>query len=205
MGLEYFNFKFNYKLVHGLQVLWAGPTITRYADLGAPQERRAGRWSELASTPRLVHDAAWHFSFLTRTDDVASKLESMFTPREPEWRGFPDGARRDRRDAVGALIAARQGFHDHMYAGSVWATVPLSALDSAFLVDLLGDYGAFVLPEPFDTPEEIRRRVDLAMGRLYEEEIVKVLHHATSKDLARELLNRVRMRARRRVRGRPAP
>ena len=32
LGLDYFNFKFNYQMLHGLQATWIGPTISRYRE-----------------------------------------------------------------------------------------------------------------------------------------------------------------------------
>lgn len=197
LGLDYFNFKFNYKLVHGLEMVWAGPLITHYKNMQSPQELRAARWSNLARPANHILDAGWHFSFLTGTDEVSAKLVSMFTPREREWRGFADGARRDRRNSVNALIAARQGFHDHMYGGSVWAAIPPAEQRCDDLTALLENYAEYVLDEPFDDPELVVEKVCLAMWRLYEEEIPKVLHNATSRELTTEVRNRILMRVHR--------
>jgi hypothetical protein len=121
----------------------------------------------------------------------------MFSPREREWRGFADGARRDQRDSISALIESRQGFHDHMYAGSAWATVPLTDYGCNELSTLVKNYDEYLLVGPYDAQDAVAKRVDLAMWRLYDEEILKVLHHATSKELTLEALNRLRIRARR--------
>lgn len=197
LGLDYFNFKFNYKLIHGLQMVWAGPTVTRFGSMPTPQAIRAARWSNLALSRNLVHAAGWHFSFLATTNGVTDKLESMFSPREKEWRGFADGARSDRRASIDTLIAAREGFHDHMYAGSVWATVHLTDYHCDELAALVKPYDAYLLAEPHDAADDVARRVDLAMWRLYEEEMPKILHHATTKDLSSEVVNRLLIRARR--------
>jgi beta-1,4-mannosyl-glycoprotein beta-1,4-N-acetylglucosaminyltransferase len=197
LGLDYFNFKFNYKLIHGLEMVWAGPLVTRFKNMPSPQELRIARWSNLAYPARRILDAGWHFSFLTGGDDVTAKLISMFTPREREWRGFPDGARRDRRNSVSALIAARQGFHDHMYGGSVWATIPPSGHQCDELTALLENYAEYMLNGPFDDPDLVAEKVRLAMWRLYGEEIPKVLQNATSRELTTEACNRILMRAHR--------
>ena len=193
LGLEYFNFKFNYKLVHGLQVLWAGPTISRLDALGDVQAQRDARWIRLADNPNLIHRAGWHFSFLTDSGDVAEKLTSMFKAGEPEWRGFPDGVRGDRPGSVQALLSGGRGFHDHMYAGSVWAKVPLSDLGCPSVESLIAAQPQFVLPEPYDCPAQTSREVELAMWRLYEEEMPLVLQHASARMLLAEQLKRLMM------------
>jgi beta-1,4-mannosyl-glycoprotein beta-1,4-N-acetylglucosaminyltransferase len=87
LALDYFNYKFNYRLVQGVQQVWAGPVIAPLSLLGVPQEARQARWSLMHDPDRVVHDAGWHFSFLTETDDVRQKLDTMFVAREIEWRG----------------------------------------------------------------------------------------------------------------------
>lgn len=200
LALDYFNFKFNYRLVQGLQQVWAGPVIAPLSLLGVPQETRQARWSLMHDPDRVVHDAGWHFSFLTETDDVQQKLDTMFVPREIEWRGFRDGIRSDRRDSVAQLIAARRGFHDHMYAGSVWAHVDLAELRCEALERAVLDLPGFLLPPPADEPDDVKRRRALAMWRMYDRELPKVLYHATHKQLAFELMARPGMRIGRELR-----
>lgn len=199
LGLEYFNFKFNYRLIRGVQELWAGPVVIPLALLGAPQELRQSRWSLFHDPERVIHDAGWHFSFLTATDNVRPKLDSMFVSREVEWRGFRDGIRSDRYDSVSKLISARRGFHDHMYGGSVWAHVPISDLRCTSLERLVEQLPDYVLPGPADTPMDIRKRESLAMWRLYEDEIPKVLNNATCHQIISEIAARSMMHIRRTV------
>lgn len=200
LALDYFNYKFNYRLVQGVQQVWAGPVIAPLSLLGVPQETRQARWSLMDDPDRVVHDAGWHFSFLTETDDVRQKLDAMFVAREIEWRGFRDGIRSDRRDSVAQLIAARRGFHDHMYGGSVWAHVDLAELGCEALERLVLELPGFRLPPPSDEPDDVERRRVLAMWRMYDRELSKVLYHATHKQLVFELLARPKMRIEREIR-----
>ena len=193
LALDYFNYKFNYRLIQGVQQVWAGPVITPLSLLGVPQEARQSRWSLMHDPGRVVHDAGWHFSFLTETDDVRQKLDAMFVARETEWRGFRDGIRSDRRDSVDQLIAARRGFHDHMYAGSVWAHVDLAELRCEALEMAVLELPGFLLPPPADDPDDVERRRALAMWLVYDGELTKVLYHATHKQLTFELLARAGM------------
>ncbi|WP_433353319.1 hypothetical protein ACQPYV_22700 [Micromonospora saelicesensis] len=200
LALDYFNFKFNYRLVQGVQQAWAGPVIAPLSSLGMPQDVRQTRWSLMHDPDRVVHDAGWHFSFLTRTDDVRQKLDTMFVPRESEWRGFRDGIRSDRRDSVSELIEARRGFHDHMYGGSVWAHVTLPELRCQALEQAILELPEFLLRGPVDPQEDVERRRALAMWRMYDGEVSKVLYHATWKQLTSELMARSIMHVGRQVR-----
>lgn len=197
LGLEYFNFKFDYRLEHGVQVLWAGPVVTPHASLGLPQDLRQARWKLLDAPGQVVFDAGWHFSFLTATDDVDAKLTSMFVPGEQEWHGYPDGIRSDRRGSVGELIGRRRGFHDHMYAGSVWAHVPLSALRSPALEELVARRPEFLMKGSPDDRDAVREQVSLAMWRLYDREVPKVMFNATDRELRDQVASRIRTRLRR--------
>lgn len=199
LGLEYFNFKFNYRLVHGVQQLWAGPVVTPLSLLGAPHDLRHSRWSLYHDPERVVHDAGWHFSFLTTTDDVRPKLDTMFVRGEVEWRGFRDGIRSDRHDSVSELISVRRGFHDHMYGGCVWAKVPISDLHCTALERLVEELPNYVLPGPADPPLDVRRKESLAMWRLYEDEIPKILNNATWQQIASEVAARSVTRMRRSI------
>lgn len=107
---------------------------------------------------RVVLNAGWHFSFLTETDDVRPKLDTMFVAGEVEWRGFRDGIRSDWQGSVSQLIEARRGFHDHMYAGSVWAHVNLGELRCEVVERAVLDFPGLLLPPPADLPEEVELR-----------------------------------------------
>jgi beta-1,4-mannosyl-glycoprotein beta-1,4-N-acetylglucosaminyltransferase len=197
LALDYFNFKFNYRLVQGVQQAWAGPVIAPLSLLGVPQEARQSRWSLMHDPDRVVLNAGWHFSFLTETDDVRPKLDTMFVAGEVEWRGFRDGIRSDWQGSVSQLIEARRGFHDHMYAGSVWAHVNLGELRCEVVERAVLDFPGLLLPPPADLPEEVELRRTLAMWRMYDGEVPKILHHATFRQLASELAARGSMLARR--------
>ncbi|MGW7356201.1 hypothetical protein ACWGI0_05875 [Streptomyces sp. NPDC054802] len=197
LGLDYYNFKFNYRLAHGVQAPWAGPVVTPFSRLGRPNDLRQSRWSLFHDPDRVITDAGWHFSFLTAADHVRTKLDTMFSPQEREWRGFPDGVRSDWRGSVAALVRDRRGFHDHMYAGSVWAQIDLSDLRCESLEQLVACRPEYVLDGNRDDQLEVRRRVSLAMWRLYEEEIPKVLYNATARQLRDEVMSRLRRHLRR--------
>lgn len=200
LALDYFNFKFNYRLVQGVQQVWAGPLIAPLSLLGVPQEARQSRWSLMHDPDRVVFDAGWHFSFLTETDDVRPKLDTMFVAGEIEWRGFRDGIRSDWQGSVPQLIEARRGFHDHMYAGSVWAHVDVGEYRCAALERAVLNLPGFLLASPADPLDVVERRRNLAMWRMYDGEVPKILHHATLRQLASELVGRGSMVVRRNLR-----
>ena len=115
LGLDYYNFKFNYQLVHGEMAVWPGPVVCRMRNYPSAQELRDWRLPALDDEKSYVEDAGWHFSFLTARDDVRAKLGNY---------GHRENDVQDRGVAsVASLIASREGFHDFGHAGSVWAIV----------------------------------------------------------------------------------
>src|SRR5262249_22285320 len=101
LGQDYYNFKFNYKLVHGLQAVWAGPVLCHFQTFKSMQELREKRWVLLESPSRCVEDAGWHFSYLTATGDISNKLMS-FSHQEENIQ-----SRREQK--IDSLIATRRG------------------------------------------------------------------------------------------------
>ena len=189
---DYFNFKFNYQLVVGLQAAWAGPVVCPRARVSTPQALRDIRWSAMQDQDMAVHDGGWHFSFLTASDDVQPKLAS-FSHQEAEVQS--------RRERVPDLIAARLGFHDHMHPGAVWAVVDKSSYRCAELAKLVDDYPRFMLPEPPDDPIAVATRVKSVVNRIDREERHKMLRRCTTRELAAELWRRARSRAKSDVKG----
>src|SRR6266446_2628922 len=50
LGQNYYNFKFNYELVHGLQTIWAGPVLCPFRAFVSAQQLRKKR-SQLLDSP----------------------------------------------------------------------------------------------------------------------------------------------------------
>ena len=91
LELAYFNFKFNFKMFHGLQAIWAGPVISRGNIFESPQSMRDRRWSLMQDSATSISSAGWHFSFLTKTGDITAKLAS-FSHQEKEIQEREMGA-----------------------------------------------------------------------------------------------------------------
>ena len=76
LGLDFFNFKFNYQRLHGLEAVWPGPVACRRGSFKSGNGLRDSRFV-LLNDPACHRDVAgWHFSFLTATDDVVPKLQN---------------------------------------------------------------------------------------------------------------------------------
>ena len=144
--LDYFNFKFNYQLIYGLDSYWAGPVVTRFNDFKSAQLLRNMRWILFSNNANYILNAGWHFSYLTSKDDVSNKLVS-FSHQESEIQG--------RNDSISKMIINRQGFHDHLYPGSVWAIIDLNKLNSSKLVSLIIKYDSFISDTPADSLDVI--------------------------------------------------
>jgi hypothetical protein len=183
--LDYFNFKFNYQLVHGTQAVWPGPILCSVASFTSPQALRDMRWSLMVDGERRTPEAGWHFSFLTHGADVGEKLAS-YSHQEAEVQS--------RRDNIEELIRLRQGFHDHVEPASIWAVVDLASLDCAELSAVLVAHPSLLHPEPADDEASVRQRVKLAMYRLKVDERRKILRWYDLSELQGELLRRLRAR-----------
>ena len=85
LGLDYYNFKFNYQLVHGDMAVWSGPVVCRMSSYLSAQELRNWRWRALDDESSYVGDAGWHFSFLTPNNDLRAKLDN-YMHRNPTSR-----------------------------------------------------------------------------------------------------------------------
>lgn len=179
LGLDYYNFKFNYQMVHGEMAVWSGPVVCRMRSFLSAQELRNWRWRALDDECSYVPDAGWHFSFLTPNNDVRGKLDN-YMHREPDIQ--------DRgHSPVGSLIANRQGFFDHRHAGSVWAIVALNSLGCRQLEDQVAQYRELIIAEPPDAASDVNRRVRHAMRRVWTQEREKILWRYTWRELAREI------------------
>lgn len=181
LGLDYFNFKFNYQMIHGLQAVWAGPVVCKYSDFTSPQKLRDLRWQSLTNKQVLIENAGWHFSYLTEDDDVVDKLNS-FSHQEKEIQG--------RKDSISDMISTRQGFHDHIHAGSVWAVVSLEVFDCHKLRGLISQYPNFIISGTIDDEETIKEKVKLSIHCMYTGERTKVLRCCTLKEILHELASR---------------
>ncbi len=181
LGLDYYNFKFNYKLVHGTQVIWAGPVICYFKDFITPQKLRDQRWHALYNPQQLIEDAGWHFSFLTASDNVTDKLAS-FSHQESEVQS--------RTDNVDFLMQNRQGFSDHLQPGSVWAIVDFSVFKCEKLSRLVSEYVHLYLPELPDEEILIAKKIRASTHFLCTYERNKVLFKCTLNELVNELIRR---------------
>ena len=182
LGLDFYNFKFNYKLMHGTQIIWAGPVICAFKNFTSPQELRNLRWTSICTNKeRLIENAGWHFSFLTKSNNVEDKLRS-FAHQEPEVQ--------TRLDDVNNLIENRQGFSDHQQPGSVWATVSLEDYNCAELTTLVSKYTELYLTDSIDDEEIITKKIRASTHNLCKYERSKILRMCTIKELIHELIHR---------------
>ena len=182
---DYYNFKFNYKLIHGLQAVWAGPVLCRLKDLKSAQELRDTRWVLLDSSSNRVEDAGWHFSYLTVTADVSKKLTS-FSHQE-------DGIQ-SRRENIDSLIATRHGFHDHLHPACVWAVVPLNSFNCPDLERLISRFPALLVNDNADDSASIHRAIRHSVRQLCLYERSKMLSWFRWRELVAELLRRLNHR-----------
>jgi hypothetical protein len=186
LALDYYNFKLNYQLVHGLQAVWAGPVVCRRKDFRSAQALREERWRLLDNPSGCVEDSGWHFSFLTTTGEVAVKLASF---------SHQEKAIQDRRTSeVGALIASRQGFHDHLYPGSVWAVVALSSFRCASLERLVETFPELLVRSGIDEREGVDRGIRHAVRRICDRERTKMLGRFEWHELVAALCGRLNNR-----------
>lgn len=182
LGLDYYNFKFNYKLVHGLHVIWACPVVCSFKDFTTPQQLRELRWHALYNRDQLIEDAGWHFSFLTKSKDVLDKLTS-FSHQEPEIQS--------RADDVDHLIEQRQGFFDHQHPGSVWAAVSFDDFACEQLTTLVSKYPQLCLSGSIDDEITIKRKIRASIYDLCFKDRAKVLHFCMPGELFNELKRRL--------------
>ncbi|MER9052105.1 hypothetical protein NKH89_33760 [Mesorhizobium sp. M0923] len=184
--LDYFNFKFNYKMTIGMQAVWAGPVITTVRAMTTPQKLRSGRWAGLHRGSGVIYNAGWHFSYLSAGDDVKKKLES-FSHQEKHIQ-----ARGSVR--VDKLIALREGFHSHHSPCAVWSVVPIHSLDCHKLEELVLRYPALTLSEGIDDQGEIELRKKLSVNKMAVYEQEKILRMCATRHIFFELARRVARR-----------
>jgi beta-1,4-mannosyl-glycoprotein beta-1,4-N-acetylglucosaminyltransferase len=186
LAQDYYNFKFNYRLVHGMNVVWAGPILCPHRDFESAQGLRKSRWHLLDQSETRVDDAGWHFSFLTRTESVGAKLAS-FSHQE-------DAVQSRGRAPIDHLIERREGFLDHLHAGSVWAVVGLEDLRCAELELLVGEFRGLSLPWPADDASQIALQIRHVTRRICYQEREKVMALCGWRELMAELGARLRRR-----------
>lgn len=194
LGQDYYNFKFNYKLVHGLQAVWAGPVLCRFAAFRSPQELRDKRWILLEESRSCIEDAGWHFSYLTAAENVSSKLAS-FSHQEEDIQSR-------REEKIDSLIASRHGFHDHVHPSAVWAVVGLKSLRCADLERLISRFPMLVTSYKGDDRHTIERAIRHSVRRLCRYERSKLFGWYSWRELLSELLSRLSRRASRVLRKR---
>jgi len=185
LDLEYFNFKFNYKLVHGLQAAWPGPVLCRLREFRSAQELRNMRWRLLEDPNSCIEYAGWHFSFLTVTADVSQKLASHAHQEE---------SIQSRRENVDSLIATRQGFHDHLHPGSVWAVVPVNSFRCASLERLVALFPRLVSSANVDDSHTLDRAFRHSVRKMRDYERSKSLVWYRWHELLAELFVRLKRR-----------
>ena len=155
LALDYYNFKFNYQLVHGEMAVWPGPVVCRMRNYPSAQELRDWRLAALDDEKSYVEDAGWHFSFLTARDDVRAKIDNY---------GHRENDVQDRGVAsVASLIASREGFHDYGHAGSVWAIVDTNSFRCPALEEAVARFPHLLIAGPSDDAGDVNRRIRRVM------------------------------------------
>jgi beta-1,4-mannosyl-glycoprotein beta-1,4-N-acetylglucosaminyltransferase len=186
LGLDYFNFKLNYKMVHGINAVWAGPIVTPMGLMTTPQQLRDGRWKTLHRPGGIVFDAGWHFSYMSASDDVKSKLQS-FSHQESEVQSRGDSRIVD-------LIGRREGFHSHLSPCAVWAVVGTDTYDDTRLSSIVRRHPEYLASEPADHQGDVGRRVKLSVNRMSVFETSKLVRMCSMRDIVSEFARRVRRR-----------
>lgn len=186
-ALKYYNFKFNYELCAGRHATWAGPILLPTTQATDLDKIRSERWQNLAAGRNVVKNAGWHFSYLTANGDLRSKLKS-FSHQEAEVQS--------RIESANELIGRREGFHDHMYAGSVWAVVPVDYRGCPELRTEVMAYPEFLVSTAPDEEDEVLFRIRTSGFHIANTERHKQLRNYSGKELAHELYSRVWKRLR---------
>ncbi len=181
---DYFNFKFNYQLVHGREAIWAGPVLQQKKYIKNLQSLRSVRWQLMKEPGRFVENAGWHFSYLTNNDSVRTKL-SHFSHQEHkvQIRG---------KVCIETLIANREGFNDHLHAGSVWAIRELSCFNYRELENLISQYPELLAKEPADSIDSIGNRIKKSIWNLYDNQLHIILQSYSFRELFHEIVIRLK-------------
>jgi len=181
--LDFFNFKFNYRLFSGLNNYWPGPVLDEYKNIKNIQQLRERRWSNFEkSSNSVVLNAGWHFSFLTSNGDISKKLDN-FSHQESRIQ--------NRHRNVNDLINRREGFHDHIYPGSVWGVISLDSLKCSRLIVLIKKFPEFICNIIPDDEQSINFKVRKSIINIVLNEKKKLLQYYNYKELINELLSRV--------------
>ena len=181
LELDYFNFKFNYKMFHGLQAAWSGPTVCMYSNFTSPQIMRDYRWKAGENPDTTIPNAGWHFSYLTEKEDVSEKLAS-FSHQEMEVQS--------RRENISCLLSKRQGFHDHVHPGSVWGFIDISSFNCRELEKLVSLYPALYEADLVDNLANINDQIKYSMKNVCFAQRAKILRWCTYGELFEEIKRR---------------
>lgn len=179
--LENFNFKFDFKQIAGLDAEWPGPVITTFLNFKDAQSCRNSRWENLEKNA-AIYNSGWHFSYLTGDDDIGFKLKA-FSHQEEEIQ--------NRKDSPSALIRNREGFHDHIRPGSIWAVVDTQSLGSNVLEKIILRHPNFLSGELKDTKEIIEAKVRRNIHDLIYKEKNKFLFFFSFNELITEIKRRI--------------
>jgi hypothetical protein len=160
--------------------------LCRFKVFSSPEELRDQRWQLLASSQSCIEHAGWHFSFLTATHDVSEKLANY-----PHQETIIQSRRREN---VVNLISSRQGFHDHLNAGSVWAVIDPESFDCERLRQLIARFPDLSAPGEPDDEAAINRAIRHSVRQIYVQERQKLLRWYGWGELRGELVRRLRNR-----------
>ena len=184
--LEYFNFKFNYKMFHGVDALWAGPVIQPFFKFSGGQNARTLRWYDGPPNPaRIILNAGWHFSFLTDAGSLENKLKS-YSHQDPEIQV--------RNNNAHDLILQREGFYDHRLPGNIWGVVAITEYDCLELSKLVQKYPQYIIESPADNLLVLSNSISLVMRHMILNEKHKLIHIFKTKELILEVVHRLNLK-----------
>jgi beta-1,4-mannosyl-glycoprotein beta-1,4-N-acetylglucosaminyltransferase len=179
--LDNFNFKFNFKQIAGLDAEWPGPVLTTFSNFKDGQASRNSRWENLQNN-EVIYNAGWHFSYLTCDDNIGTKLMS-FSHQEYEIQ--------NRKALPSFLVRRREGFHDHIRPGCIWAVVDIKSLESPNLEIMIQKYTNFLSEEFIDSKEIIDSKIKKNIHILIYKEKLKLLHFYSFNELFCEIKIRI--------------
>ena len=99
-----------------------------------------------------------------------------------------------RTDRVSDMISRREGFHDHLNAGSVWGVVDLDRLNCIQIKELINQYPELKAITPIDDEAKIDKKIKRSIHNVYTSERSKVIRWCTIKELIFEIKRRLTRR-----------